>query len=64
MMLQEEVVYHRGEQHRIRQNENLYIFVQQNALIDIKISTIDICFTKRAPKPKSLMFSLLHELKV
>ena len=42
-MLQKEVVYHGGEQHRMRQNWNPYIFVQQNALLDIKISTIDIC---------------------
>ena len=42
-MFQNEVVYHRGEQDRIRKKWNLYIFVQQNALIDIKISIIDIC---------------------
>ena len=33
---------------------NLYIFVQQNALIDIKISTIDICLTKYSPKNPKL----------
>ena len=44
--------------------QNLYIFVQQNALIDIKISTIDICLTNIALKPKTLMFSLIHEWKV
>ena len=60
-MFQKEVVYHRGEQHRIRKKCNLYIFVQQNALIDIKISTIDICLTNIAPKQKTLMFSLLYE---
>ena len=44
-MFQKEVVYHGGggEQYRIRQNWNPYIFVQQNALLDMKISTIDIC---------------------
>ena len=63
-MFQKEVVYHRGEQHLIRQKWNLYIRVQQNALIDIKISTIDICWTNIAPKPKTLMFSLLYEWKV
>ena len=60
-MCQREVVYHRGEQHRIRQNSNLYIFVQQNALIGIKISTTAIFLTNIGPKPKTLMFSLLHE---
>ena len=42
-MFQKEVVYRRGEQRRIRKNWNLYIFVQQKALIDIKILTSDIC---------------------
>ena len=28
-MFQKEAMYHRGEQHRIRKNLNLYIFVQQ-----------------------------------
>ena len=56
-MLQKEVVYHRGEQHRIRKNmKSLYIRTK-NALIDIKISTIDICSTNIAPKPKTLIFS-------
>ena len=41
-MCQKEVVYHRGEQHRMRQNSNLNMCVQENALIGIKISTIDI----------------------
>ena len=40
---------------------NLYIFLQRSALIDIKISIIDICYTNMAPIPKTLMFSLLHE---
>ena len=55
-MLQKEVVYHGGGggvQHRIRQNWNPYIFVQQNGILDIKISTIDICLTNIAPKPKN-----------
>ena len=63
-MFQKEVVYLRGEQHRIRKNWNLYIFVQQNDFKDIKISTIDICVTNIAPKPKIFMFSVLHEWKV
>ena len=60
-MSQMEVVYHRGEQHRIRQNLNLYIVVQQNALLDIEISTIDICLTNIVPNPNTFMFSVLHE---
>ena len=59
-----EVVYHRGEQYRIRKNWNLYIFLQRNALIDIKISIIDICYTNMAPISKTLMFNLLHEWKI
>ena len=39
---QREVVYHRGEQHRIRKSLKLYIVLQKNALVDIKISIIDI----------------------
>ena len=53
-----------GEQYRIRQNWNLYIFLQRKALIDIKISIINICFTNMTPTPKTLMFSLLHERKI
>ena len=30
----------------------------------MKISIIDICYTNMAPIPKTLMFSLLHELKI
>ena len=59
-----EVVYHRGEQYRISKNWNLYIFLQRNALIDIKISIIDICYTNVAPISKTLMFYLLHEWKI
>ena len=43
-----EVVYHWGEQHRIRKNLKLYIVLQRNALVDIKISIIDICYTNTA----------------
>ena len=42
---------------------NPYIFFQRNALMDIKISIIDICFANTAPIPKSLTFSLLQEWK-
>ena len=52
-MFQKEVVYHRVEQHHIRKKWNLYIFVQQNALIDIKISTIDILLNKYSPKTQN-----------
>ena len=58
-----EVMYHRGEQYRIRKKWNLYMFLQRNALIDIKISIIYISYTNMAPIPKTLMFSLLHEWK-
>ena len=52
-----------GEQYRIRKSWNPYIFFQINALMDIKISIIDICYANTAPIPKTLMFSLLHEWK-
>ena len=45
-------------------NWNPYIFFQINALMDIKISIIDICYANTAPIPKTLMFSLLHEWKI
>ena len=51
-----EVVYHRGEQYRISKNWNLYIFLQRNALRDLKISIIGICYTNMAPISKTLMF--------
>ena len=38
----------------------LYIVLQRNALVDIKISIIDICYANTAPIPKTLMVSLLH----
>ena len=50
-----------GEQHRIRKSLKPYIVLQRNALVDIKISTIDICYTNTAPIPKTLMVSLLHK---
>ena len=53
-----------GEQYRIRKSWNPYIFFQINALMDIKISIIDICYANTAPIPKTLMFSLLHEWKI
>ena len=62
--LYKEVVYHRGEQYRISKNWTLYIFLQRNALIDVNISIIDICFTNMAPISKTLMFYLLHEWKI
>ena len=57
-------MYHRGEQYHISKNWNLYIFLQRNALIGIKISIIDICYTNMAPISKTLMFYLLHEWKI
>ena len=39
----------RGEQYRIRKSWNSYIFFQRNALMDIKISIIDICYAKYSP---------------
>ena len=50
-----------GRQHPIRKSLKLYRFLQRNALVDIKISIIDICYTNTAPIPKSLMVSLLHK---
>ena len=44
--------------------KSLYIFLQRNALIDIKISIIDICYTNMAPIPKTVMFSLHHEWNI
>ena len=45
-----EVVYHRGGggQHRIRKSLKLYIVLQWNAMVDIKISIIDICYANTA----------------
>ena len=40
------------------------MFLQRNALIDIKISIIDICYTNMAPISITLMFYLLHEWKI
>ena len=54
-------MYHRGEQYRIRKNLNPYIFFQRNALIDIKVSNIDIYYANTAPIPITLMVSLLHK---
>ena len=41
----------------------LSIFFQRNAMVDIEISIIDICYAKKktAPITKTLMFSVLHE---
>ena len=43
----------RGEQHRIRQNWNPYIFVQQNALLDIKNLDYWYLFNKYSPKTQN-----------
>ena len=48
-------VSRRGKQHRIRKSLKLYIVLQRNALVDIKISIIDICYANTAPIPKTLM---------
>ena len=40
-----------GEQHRIRKSLKLYIVLQRNALVDIQISIIDICYANTAPIP-------------
>ena len=53
-----------GGQYRVRKSWNPYIFFQTNALMDIKISIIDICYANTAPIPKTLMFSLLREWKI
>ena len=54
-------MYHRGEQYRISKSWNLFIFLQRNALIDIKISIFDICYTNVAPISKTLMFYFMNE---
>ena len=53
-----------GGQYRIRNIWNPYIFFQINALMDINISIIDICYANTAPIPKTLIFSLLRKAKV
>ena len=42
-------------QHLTRKRLKLYIVLQRNALVDIKISIIDICYANMAPIPKTLM---------
>ena len=48
----------------LKKNWNPYIFFQRNALMDIKISIIDICYANTAPIPKTVMVSLLHKWKI
>ena len=62
--LYKEVVYHEGGQYRIRKSWNLYILFQRNALMDIKITIIDICYANTAPILKTLMFFLLRKWKI
>ena len=47
--------------HRIRKSLKLYIVLQSNALVGIKISIIDICYANTASIPKTLMVSLLYK---
>ena len=54
-------MYHRVEQYRISKNGNLYIFLQRNDLIDIKISIIDICYTNMAPISKTCFNFFMNE---
>ena len=59
-----EVVYHGeggGGQHRIWKSIKLYIVLQRNALVDIKLSIFDICYANTFPIPETMIVSLLDE---
>ena len=58
-----EVVYHRGEQFRIRKSLKLYIVLYRNTMKNIKISLTKIWYTYTAPIPKNMMLSLLKKCK-
>ena len=60
-----EGVYHwgGGGDNRFRKSWNPYIFFQRNALMDIKISIVDICYANTAPIYKTLMLYLIREWK-
>ena len=58
-----EVVYHRGEQLRIRKSLKLYIVSYRNTMKNIKISLNKIWYTYTALIPKNMMLSLLNKCK-
>ena len=58
-----EVVYHRGEQLRIRKSLKLYIFLYRNTMKNIKISLNKIFYTYTTLIPTNMMFSLLNKCK-
>ena len=58
-----EVVYHRGEQFRIRESLKLYIALYRNTMKNIKISLSKIWYTCTALIPTNMMFSLLNKCK-
>ena len=53
-----------GGQYRIRKKWNLYIFLQRNALIDIKISINYICYTNMARYPNLKCFLYFMNEKI
>ena len=59
-----EVVYHRGEQLRIRKSLKIYIVLYRNTMKNIKISLNKIWYTYTALKPTNMMFPLLNKCKV
>ena len=64
--LLKEVVYHGGGggEYHIRKSWNPYIFFQRNAMMNIKISIIDICYANTALILETLMLSLLRKWKI
>ena len=58
-----EVVYHSGEQLRIRKSLKLYIVLYRNTMKNMKISLNKIWYTYTALIPTNMMFSLLNKWK-
>ena len=58
-----EVVYHRGEQLRIRKSLKLYIVLYRITMKNIKISLNKFWYTYTALIPKNMMLSLLNKRK-
>ena len=58
-----EVVYHRGEELRIRKSLKLCIVLYRNTMKNIKISWNKIWYTYTALIPTNMMFSLLNKCK-
>ena len=58
-----EVVYHRGEQLRIRKSLKLYTVVQRNTMKNIKISLNKICYIYTVLIPTNMTFPLFNKCK-